>query len=367
MPNLRATDVARAAEAMRLLVSPFDLPSVDHWRSAVNRTLSPLLGADSAGFLLPVSDGPAVYSDEHDPEALARYPELAPPPLSTGQSVFERAVELGVCTLEEVWGEDMHINLASEYFNDYVAPNHAHDALTAVLPLPRLGPHGMAGLQFWHESMRGRRFGPRETAILNLVFPALRAGVDTCVRWERHRADLLAALDGLHQPTLICDPGGRALHRTPALTEALAADAQSDELAAAMRAVALHLGRLSAGSTLPGDWRPPAAEHHVCTRYASYRVCGSLYRSPFPAAPALVLVALERTTPVLRSEHELRASYGFSRAECRVAKLLATSMSSQEVARELHLSPHTVRRHTESIFTKAGVNSRAALAVLLLR
>jgi ATP/maltotriose-dependent transcriptional regulator MalT len=46
--------------------------------------------------------------------------------------------------------------------------------------------------------------------------------------------------------------------------------------------------------------------------------------------------------------------------ECEVLRLVATGMTNREVASTLHLSPHTVGRHLQNVFTKLGVTSRAA-------
>jgi DNA-binding CsgD family transcriptional regulator len=362
----QARDLKRAADIMRVLVDPLAAPDIDQWRSTVNRMLIPLLDADSAGFLLPVSGRLAVYSDEHDPAELAKYPDLAPPPLSTGKPIFVRCVELGVSTLDEVWGDDMHINLNSAYFNDYVAPNRAHDALTAVIPLPRLGPHGMAGVQLWHERMEGRTFGARETALLRMILPALRIGVEACVRWDRHRTDLLSMLDHLGQRLLVCDVSGRVLHATPALLAAIEEDGEGHRLMRELHAVAAELGGLAASAPVE-QGQPSFGGRSLATAHARYAVTGALYRSPIPSSPLLVLVTVERTTPVLRSAAELRDRYGLTRAEIRVAALLVSSLTSTEIAQQLNLSPHTVRRHTESILLKARVGSRAALATKLLR
>jgi DNA-binding NarL/FixJ family response regulator len=46
--------------------------------------------------------------------------------------------------------------------------------------------------------------------------------------------------------------------------------------------------------------------------------------------------------------------------ECEVLRLVASGMTNREVAATLHLSPHTVSRHLQNVFTKLGVTTRAA-------
>jgi DNA-binding CsgD family transcriptional regulator len=359
------SDLARAGDIMTRLLDPHAAGSVNQWRSDINRRLIDLLGADSAGFILPVAGGPIIYSDEHDAAALAQYPDLAPPALLSGQPIFARAVELGVSTLDDIWGAEMHRNLSSAYHNEYVAPNRAFDTLGALTALPRLGPHGMAGVQLWHDRPTGRRFGDRERALLRVIHPALQAGIEARLRWEHHHAELLTVLDALPHPTLVCVSDGRAMHRTPSLEAELAADSQSEAIEAAMHATAAALGDIGAGRITGPSPHPGATS--VSTVRATYRITGSLYRSPLPKSPVLVIVSLERLTPVRRSDAQLREEYRLTTAELRVIPWLVAGMTSAEIATQLQLSRHTVRRHSESILLKTGCRSRVELTTLLHR
>jgi predicted ATPase/DNA-binding CsgD family transcriptional regulator len=53
---------------------------------------------------------------------------------------------------------------------------------------------------------------------------------------------------------------------------------------------------------------------------------------------------------------------GLSGREVEVLRLVATGMTSAQVAKELFISPNTVNRHLNSIYGKLGVSSRAAAA-----
>ena len=49
-----------------------------------------------------------------------------------------------------------------------------------------------------------------------------------------------------------------------------------------------------------------------------------------------------------------------SERELQVLRLLDTERSGPEIARELFISPNTLRTHTKHVFTKLGVTSRRA-------
>ena len=61
-------------------------------------------------------------------------------------------------------------------------------------------------------------------------------------------------------------------------------------------------------------------------------------------------------------DHLIDVSWGLSRREVEVLRLIAAGRSNRAIAAELVLSEKTVHRHASNIFTKLGVGSRTAAA-----
>lgn len=104
---------------------------------------------------------------------------------------------------------------------------------------------------------------------------------------------------------------------------------------------------------------------HIAIGGAAYRVKGELLAHA--ATTPVVLVAIERHPDAYPSYHELRAAFRLTRAEARVATLLAERMSNREIAQELGVTGHTARRHTEKVLLKLGIHRRTDVRRELLR
>lgn len=359
--TLSTQDLDGLQAATQTLLSPLAYPTVDGWRSAVNGQLRALLRADSAGFFLPVREGLILYSDDHDPRALARYPEYPPPPLAGGVDVWERMKRLGVGTLADLYGADLPRYLESVYYNEYAAANQAHDTISATVPVASPGP-GMASLHLWHARPQRAAFGDREVALLRLLFPAFQAGVVSCLRWACPSEAFLRTLDDLREPALVADASGQVVHRTASLERLVAADPERARLEDAMAAIVRGLRGVTCART--GEDAPLEAplQARVRTRAATYRVHGALMGDAPAGGPALGIVRLDRvSTPVPPSE-ALRERFGLTRRQAEVAALLVQRKTTPEIAEALTISPHTARHHTESVLAKLGVGDRRQVA-----
>lgn len=365
--TLNSAEIERLSRAIQLLTSPLTFPSADEWRLAVNREIKPLLGADTAGFLLPVADGLALFSEEHDPAELARYPDFPPPPLIDGTCLWEHMVKQGVVTLSTSYGANYPLYLNSEYYQEYAGANGAHDTLASAVSLGGVDARGMASLHFWHARPDGPQFGARERSILQLLHPALRAGAEAYTLWGRERLAVVELLEDMGQAAMICDSAVRILHQTASLERVLGEDPEGAVLRSEMLAVASMAMRRK-GTDLSRTIRASCAAPfiRVRTSYAVYQISTTVYGSPATDPQGLILVALERCTPLPRSNDLLKKEFGLTPAEIRVARLIGEGHSNADIAQQLFISPHTARRHTERIMVKLKARSRAEVGPKLL-
>jgi hypothetical protein len=79
-----------------------------------------------------VEEGLALFSEEHDPDKLARYPDHPPPPTVDGTPMWQGTIEKEVGTVAEWFGDDYHLYTNSVYYNEYSGVNGAHDPLFAA-------------------------------------------------------------------------------------------------------------------------------------------------------------------------------------------------------------------------------------------
>lgn len=355
--RLSSRQIDQVREAIRLLSSPMDHASVDAWRSAVNRHMKAMLAADSAGFVLPVPNGPLLYSEEHDPAATVKFGELLPPDRPDGKPIWLRGIELGVCTMDTVYDGDPSPYYRSAYYHEYAKPNDAAQTLGALMSLGASVPNGAAALQLWRGQRNPKRFGEDDIALMRLLFPALQVGVENYIRFGSDTAEFLRVCDSLGSALLVCDSSGRIVHQTPAMTRLLDMDPQSTELRAQLQQMATQAAP-AAGATAPSG----VSNTRIETRTASarYVMRVSSMRAMWTTGPWLV-ASLERLTPSPQCPADLQAKFGLTRAESRVAVCLLAGRRPKEIAVELGISWSTVRRHTERIYVKAGVRSRVEL------
>jgi HD-GYP domain-containing protein (c-di-GMP phosphodiesterase class II) len=159
----------------------------------------------------------------------------------------------------------------------------------------------------------------------------------------------------------------RLLARTPALAE-LARTAASDherldgsgyhrgmtgaQLPPAARVLAV--ADVWCAMTEPRAYRPALAASEAAAELREQADTGRLAGE---AVDAVLESVGERTRPVVE------APAGLTAREIEVLRMLARGMTNKQTAQQLEISPKTVGRHVESIYSKIGASTRAAAAL----
>ena len=369
--TLESRDIVRVQGLTQTLLSPLDYPHVDGWRRAVCREAKDLLGADLATFQLPNHEGALFFSEELAPEVIGGYPQLSEP-LDRRFHMWNRKATLRVCSRAMLWGADLEEYERDAYYHEVVIPARGFDALIAASALDarRFDAGTMATLMFHHDSLTGPRFGERGIALLQLLHPAFEAGIQTFLRLRGWRNNLRELVDAIPHGLVLFDADGRVAHENSAFT-ALLSNATEEVRISIRRQVKATARSICAVLRKPGATReePSAtpAAREVRAAGSLYRVHAALVNEVILGRAGGVLVTLERATPELLTVEALREQFGLTRKEAEVALLLARGKSNAEIAKELVVSPHTVRRHTERVLQKVDVRSRSGVAVKLFR
>jgi DNA-binding CsgD family transcriptional regulator len=104
----------------------------------------------------------------------------------------------------------------------------------------------------------------------------------------------------------------------------------------------------------------------VVSNNRRYRLEGHrLANAPDRTAP-IVLVFVDEAKPELPADDDMRRRFGLTRKESCVARLIADDRTNDQIAKELCISPHTARHHTERILAKLGASSRTQVRTTLV-
>ena len=98
-----------------------------------------------------------------------------------------------------------------------------------------------------------------------------------------------------------------------------------------------------------------------------WRINGFYLEAGLLGSASVVLCSLDPQPTNPLAVDVLRDRFGLSNQESRVARLLALGLPNTEVAKELKISPHTARHHTQRVLDKLGARSRTSLVSMLLR
>ena len=367
---LSSHDQAQLAATLEALLSPLASPSREDWYRRITPELRRLFRGDTTLIVSQV-EGVARHFSSDAPNLAAQL---------TARSDFRRgefhirdaAVDEGLMVqrrrsmaaftsplLDRLLGGGHYQR--STFYNDICVPNGAR----ATLGLRVTGPEGETLLGINCERPALDLLSEDTLALLALVLPSFRAGLEILSRLEFSCATLATTLDTLTDGMLIVSLAeGRELYRNRALVMMLTHEPERDALEQRMLRLALGVRALLAGTERPTPPSPPVIDDVTTTKAhyilrVSYLAPGSFSRG------GAALVAVQAPALTLPDAAALRARFRLTQREAEIALGLARGATDAELARDLGISPHTVRHHGESVFAKLGVHLRKALALHL--
>jgi DNA-binding CsgD family transcriptional regulator len=214
--------------------------------------------------------------------------------------------------------------------------------------------------------------------------PHLSRAIDLGLELARHQNDarrMGSLLHALPTAAFLLDHRGRLIEAN-ALGEAALAlgDGIRSEsgfiLAASTNAEKPRLRTLIHAAIAAGNGRSRLYQQAIQLQRPSRRAPYLAIATPLPRDAGPLWEALEPSARVLLQIIDphvetmgrmqiLCAAYGLTRAEARVAMLVAAGVSTPHAATRLGLAATTVRTHLKRCFEKTGIHSQAGLAALI--
>ena len=356
----------RLQSTVQALLSPLTAASPEAWCRLIGPHLEALFGGDATIVLMPVAGSVRCFC-ERSPEVRRWFEQTVA--LKSGAFVSEdaaftagmathRQYQMAAWTFPIVDRLTGHRLSRSPFYNDVMVPL---TGMRSSVGLVTQGPGGQTALSIGAERTHWDPFGADGLTLLQLILPAFSAGLEILAAFDTKRAALSATLDGLAEGVLIWDSSsGRELYRNRTLGEMASADLEGERLVAAV--IRLAGGLIARGRVAAPTTQLPRVLAELVTAAASYRLRASLLPPGGFSRDGTVMVAVERTSPVLPTPVQLQAVFGLTDREASIALRLSTGATDAAIGQALALSPHTVRHHVESIFLKLGVHSRKAIA-----
>ncbi|WP_420456865.1 response regulator transcription factor [Rubrivirga sp.] len=342
---LSSDDRDRIARAARTLASPLAFETTAAWGLAVQRATVEAVGADKAFVHWTGVDD--FVTETYSPADVARYPSYLP--LLQEIGLYERSERLGVFTRREGYGPHYDRMCETEYVREFLPSVDAHDSLTIYVPASRQPSPEPAVQLLVHSSAPGRPFGARHVEVARRLRPAFVAGVAVLRQMARVRGDLLGLVDATGGPCAVFSAGGRLVHVSRALEEALAREPRREALLDRVRRLATE--------ALPPTATAGAAGSAGTAGFAGTAGRYRLSASPTAGARPLLVVAVGVPPPPRRapSPGEVAGRLGLTPRQSEVALLLAERYSNKEIAAALSVSAHTARHHVEAVLGRLGV------------
>jgi DNA-binding CsgD family transcriptional regulator len=175
----------------------------------------------------------------------------------------------------------------------------------------------------------------------------------------------LRTLDALRDGMLLFDIEHRLLHANTAAVRILDGDPEPELLRAEIRRLVSVVCTKLAGTHSHAEVAFPVTTGAQSATTLRLRMRGSYIGLDLLGQGAVVLITLERVALESIPDDVLRKRFGLTKAEIRVAQLLAEGRTNSQIAAALFISQHTARHHTGNVLRKLGARSRAEVGARL--
>ncbi|ADZ71720.1 helix-turn-helix transcriptional regulator [Polymorphum gilvum] len=226
----------------------------------------------------------------------------------------------------------------------------------------------------------GGPFGLAETAFARRIIRHIANGL----RLSDHAEQARAASEALHllvrnleERAILIDRQRRVVAATPAGHQAMAASdlfdtksgrlvAQPKEVDDVLAEVLAAIAAPDSGLAGPRKSPPPERRGEAVFEGADRRRCRMVFRTVETAGEPLVHIQVRDARPIHRDVRDaLRALYGLSRSEARLAYYLAATGSLAETLETLSVTRNTGKTHLRRIYEKTGTRSQVELCQMI--
>ena len=315
--HLSPNEEVALQEVQDVLLSVLSHADIDAWMREATLRLKVYLGADKGFILLDPGGSSRLFTEGLTPAEVLTYPREVVG-LDKRFGLWQRQLALRVWSRETLNRPHMEAYLKSPYYNEYIVPVRAYDAMGITL---RTSSGSIATAMFHHDVPNTTQFGERGLRLLRLVEPALRAGVSTFHMYGWLRQTLFRLIDRVAAAVVIYDNGAGELHRNPSATHLLGQEPVLE----------LRARHLAQSLTQPYPAGGPQPVSVVCTRRGWYALTAASLRDLPNSVNAAVMVTVEGPPGARSFGPDALNSLGLTHRQGEVATLLAQGQSDKDV------------------------------------
>jgi len=350
---------ARVGAVLSALFANSDPDGQERWGQTVAHALAAAVSAANAVLVVGFKHATAMYGKGLAEELNRSYGRPAPPDASP----------LFIHPHTGVWCRRVsvdHDGRPEPRFDGEPADDGRYDAVGVTVDVGV--PGARATVTCHHYPALSGDEVRRQTKLLELLRPAVAAGVRARIGAGRHQTALTRLVDAMSQGAALYFSDGTVLHQNAALTALLAEHSDRERLWQRMTAAALDAARSPQVPLIAvgGMTAAPEVQHDLRIAGGRHRVRARVLTPSDGRVPGLIVVILEAVKVETASASVLQKRYCLTDRELDVTHLLSMGQSNADIARALGISPYTARHHTESVLAKLGVRSRAEVPRVVL-